>query len=129
MIQAAFFTPYRIGSVWQPPARSPSMSAKSLVVDAPSTKSPKIAPMNHGSGSKIVFTVDQPATLSSMPRGIAIVMLAHRPWRFVRKRRRRVGPDQHAREEDDPEALAVRLEPHGRREPGEQPRERACTRP
>ena len=32
--------------------------------------------MNQGSGSTIVLTVDQPATFSSIPRGIAIVMLA-----------------------------------------------------
>ena len=60
------------------------MSAKSLVEEAPSTNRPKIAPMNQGSGSKMVLTVDQPATFSSMPRGIAIVMFAHRPWRLVR---------------------------------------------
>src|SRR4030095_8899252 len=106
------------------------MSAKSLVVEAPSTKSPKIAPMNQGSGSKMVFTVDQPATLSSMPRGIAIVMLAQRTWRFVRSGGRRgAGQDQEVGKEDNQEAFAVGLEPHGRRQPGEQPgRERAQDR-
>ena len=44
MIHAALFTPYRMGNVRHPPWRSPSMSAKSLVVDAPSRKRPKIAP-------------------------------------------------------------------------------------
>ena len=43
-----------------------------------------MAPMNQGSRPTIVFTVDQPATFSSMPRGIAIVMLAQMPWRLVR---------------------------------------------
>ena len=31
----------------------------------------------------MVFTVDQPATFSSTPRGIAIVMLAQSPRRLV----------------------------------------------
>src|SRR5512143_1365090 len=60
------------------------MSAKSLVVEAPRTNRPKIVPMNHGSAPRIVFTVDQPATFSSSPRGIAIVTFAHTPCRFVR---------------------------------------------
>ncbi len=42
-------------------------------------------PMNQGSQSRIVFTADQPATLSKRPRGIAIVTLAQIPWRFVRR--------------------------------------------
>ena len=45
-----------IGSVRQPPRASPSMSAKSLVVDAPSRNSPKIAPMYQGSRPNTVFT-------------------------------------------------------------------------
>src|SRR5688572_33341324 len=73
-----------IGSVRQPPRASPSISAKSFVVEAPSRKSPKIPPMNHGSTPKIVFTHDQPATLSSTPRGTAIVMFAHSPRCLVR---------------------------------------------
>ena len=40
--------------------------------------------MNHGSAPRTVFTVDQPATLSSSPRGIAIVTFAQMPWRLVR---------------------------------------------
>ena len=60
------------------------MSAKSLVVVAPSRNRPKIAPMYHGSTPTIVFTDDQPATFSSTPRGIAIVMLAQMPSRLVR---------------------------------------------
>ena len=39
--------------------------------------------MNHGSSPATVLTADQPATLSSTPRGIAIVMLAHMPYCFV----------------------------------------------
>src|SRR4026209_1837051 len=73
-----------IGSVRQPPRASPSMSAKSFVVDAPSRNRPKIAPMYHGSSPKIVFTDDQPATLSSTPRGMAIVTFAQIPSRLVR---------------------------------------------
>src|SRR5260221_13613559 len=73
-----------IGRVRQPPRASPSMSAKSLVVDAPSRKSPKIAPMYHGSAPAIVFTADQPAAFSSPPRGIAIVRFAQMPSRLVR---------------------------------------------
>src|SRR5712691_11063996 len=84
IIQAAFFTPYRIGNVEHPPRRSPSMSAKSFVVDAPSRKSPKIEPMYHGSRPMIVFTADQPATFSNTPRGMAMVTLAQMPRRFVR---------------------------------------------
>src|SRR5262249_61700057 len=60
------------------------MSAKSFVVVAPSRKSPKIAPMYHGSTPAIVFTDDQPATFSSVPRGIAMVTLAQMPSRLVR---------------------------------------------
>ena len=60
------------------------MSAKSLVVDAPSRNSPKIPPMNHGSTPTAVFTADHPATLSSTPRGMAIVTLAQMPSRLVR---------------------------------------------
>ena len=41
-------------------------------------------PMYHGSTPMIVFTDDQPATFSSTPRGIAIVMLAQMPRRLVR---------------------------------------------
>ena len=74
-----------MGSVSQPPALSPSMSAKSFVVEAPRTKSPKTVPMNQGSGPRIVFTVDQPATLRSSPRGTAIVTLAQMPCAFVRR--------------------------------------------
>ena len=59
------------------------MSAKSLVLAAPSRKRPKIAPMYQGSRPKMVFTVDQPATFSSTPRGMAIVMLAQMPRRLV----------------------------------------------
>ena len=84
IIQAARRTPYRIGSVRQPPRRSPSMSAKSFVVDAPSRKRPNIAPMYHGSTPTMVFTDDQPATFSSVPRGIAIVTFAQMPSRLVR---------------------------------------------
>src|SRR5687768_14640334 len=49
IIHAAFFTPKTIGSVRQAPARSPSMSEKSFVDAAPSRKSMKTMPMNHGS--------------------------------------------------------------------------------
>jgi hypothetical protein len=83
MIHAAALTPYAMGSVRQPPARSPSMSAKSFVLAAPSRKRPKIVPMYQGSTPMMVFTVDHPATLSSTPRGIAIVMLAQMPRRLV----------------------------------------------
>ena len=41
--------------------------------------------MNQGSTPITVFTVDQPATFSSRPRGIAIVTFAQIPWRLVRK--------------------------------------------
>src|SRR5688572_19450831 len=61
------------------------MSAKSLVLEAPSRKSPKIPPMNQGSTPMIVLTADQPATFKRTPRGMAIVTLAQMPWRFVRK--------------------------------------------
>src|SRR3954454_2390933 len=84
IIHAARRTPYMIGKVRHPPRASPSMSAKSLVVDAPSRNKPKIAPMNHGSVPAIVLTADQPATLSSTPRGIAIVRFAQIPKRLVR---------------------------------------------
>src|SRR5689334_14634707 len=84
IIHAARLTPYWIGSVRQPPSRSPSMSAKSFVVVAPRRKSPKIAPIYHGSTPTIVLTDDQPATLSNVPRGIAIVTLAQMPSRLVR---------------------------------------------
>ena len=60
------------------------MSAKSFVVEAPSRKSPKIAPMYHGSAPMTVLTDDQPATLSRTPRGMAMVMLAQMPSRLVR---------------------------------------------
>ena len=40
--------------------------------------------MNHGSKPTTVFTVDQPATFSSTPRGIAIVTFAQMPSRLVR---------------------------------------------
>ena len=33
----------------------------------------------------MVFTVDQPATFSSTPRGMAMVMFAQMPRRLVRK--------------------------------------------
>ena len=85
IIQAALVTPNWIGSVRQPPVRSPSMSAKSLVVVAPSRNSPKMAPRNHGSNPMAVFTDDQPATFSSTPRGMAIVTFAQIPSRLVRK--------------------------------------------
>src|SRR5436309_15971583 len=84
IIQAARLTPYWIGSVRQPPRRSPSMSAKSFVVVAPKRNRPKMQPMYHGSRPTIVFTDDQPATFSSTPRGIAIVTFAQMPRRFVR---------------------------------------------
>src|SRR5512139_3352387 len=84
IIHAAFVTPNWIGSVRQPPRRSPSMSAKSFVVVAPSRNSPKIAPRNQGSKPMAVFTEDQPATFSSTPLGTAIVTLAQMPRRFVR---------------------------------------------
>ena len=60
------------------------MSAKSLVVVAPSRNRPKMAPMYHGSMPAIVLTDDQPATFSSTPRGIAIVTFAQMPSRLVR---------------------------------------------
>ena len=44
-----------------------------------------MAPMYQGSRPKMVFTVDQPATFSSRPRGIAMVTLAQMPWRLVRR--------------------------------------------
>src|SRR5512137_818068 len=72
IILAARTTPYRIGSVLHPAASSPFMSEKSLVVDAPSRNRKKIAPMNHGSRWNTDATMDQPATLSRQPRGIAI---------------------------------------------------------
>src|SRR6185503_20124772 len=81
---AARRTPYMIGSVRHPPRASPSMSAKSFVVEAPSRNMPKIAPMNHGSVPAIVLTDDQPATFSSTPRGIAMVTFAQIPRRLVR---------------------------------------------
>src|SRR3982751_4307336 len=84
IIHAARRTPYVIGRVRQQPRAAPSMSAKSLVVDAPSRNKPKIAPMNHGSVPAMVLTADQPATFSSTPRGIAIVTFAQIPKRFVR---------------------------------------------
>src|SRR5262245_59126076 len=84
IIHAARRTPYWIGSVRQPPLRSPSISAKSFVVVAPSRNSPKIAPMYHGSSPTIVFTDDQPATFRRVPRGIAMVTLAQMPRRLVR---------------------------------------------
>src|SRR3954468_679956 len=84
IIHAARLTPYSIGSVRQPPRRSPSMSAKSFVVVAPRRNRPKIAPMYHGSTPMIVFTDDQPATFRSTPRGMAIVTLAQIPSRLVR---------------------------------------------
>ena len=43
-----------------------------------------MAPMNQGSTPTTVFTDDQPATLSSSPRGMAIVRLAQTPSRLVR---------------------------------------------
>src|SRR6478672_1885319 len=84
IIHAARRTPYMIGSVRHPPRASPSMSAKSFVVDAPSRKRPKIMPMYQGSTPTMVLTHDQPATLSSTPLGIAIVTLAQMPRCFVR---------------------------------------------
>src|SRR4051812_15046073 len=84
IIHAALRTPYWIGSVRQPPRRSPSMSAKSFVVVPPRRNSPKIAPMSHGSRPAMVFTDDQPAAFSRVPRGIAIVTLAQNPSRLVR---------------------------------------------
>src|SRR4029453_13408434 len=83
IIHAARRTPWMIGSVRHPPRASPSISAKSFVVDAPSRKRPKIAPMYQGSAPTIVFTDDQPATLSSTPRGIAMVTFAQMPRRLV----------------------------------------------
>src|SRR5689334_562268 len=84
IIQAARRTPYMIGSVRHPPRASPSISAKSFVVDAPRRNRPKIAPMNQGSGPMIVFTADQPATFNSTPRGMAMVTFAQMPRRLVR---------------------------------------------
>jgi len=49
IIQAARRAPKRTGSVIQPSASSPFMSAKSLVVLAPNRKLPKMSPMYHGS--------------------------------------------------------------------------------
>src|SRR3954451_18105883 len=83
IIQAALRTPKRTGSVLHPPRASPSMSAKSFVVEAPRRNNPMIAPMNHGSSPAAVFTDDHPATFNSTPRGIAIVMFAVRPRCFV----------------------------------------------
>ena len=40
--------------------------------------------MYQGSSPAIVFTDDQPATFNSTPRGMAIVMFAQMPRRFVR---------------------------------------------
>ena len=113
IIQAARFTPYRIGSVWQPPARSPSMSAKSLVVDAPSTKRPKIVPMNQGSGSKIGLDRGPAGHLQQHAARDGDRDVGPDAVALGAQGRRRVGPDEHAREEHDPEALAVRLEPGG----------------
>ena len=96
------------------------MSAKSLVDAAPRRKRPKMLPMYHGSRPRIVFTVDQPATLSRTPRGMAMVMFARSPRRLVQQRRRRIDPAQDRRHHDDPEALATAL---GAREPGEHPRD------
>src|SRR5215831_4473764 len=84
IIQAARRTPYWIGNVRQPPRRSPSISAKSLVVVAPRRNRPKMAPMYQGSRPTIVFTDDHPATFSSTPRGIAMVTFAQIPRRLVR---------------------------------------------
>src|SRR5262245_8404733 len=84
IIHAARRTPYRMGSVLHPPRASPSMSAKSFVVEAPSRNSPKMLPMNQGSRPQIVLTHDQPATFSNTPRGMAIVMFAQMPRCFVR---------------------------------------------
>src|SRR5262245_60426176 len=120
IIQAAFFTPNWMGSVVHPPARSPSMSAKSFVDDAPRRKRPKIEPMYQGSRPRIVFTVDHPATFSSTPRGIAIVMFAD-PAALRPERRGGVDPAEERREHDDPEALVAALR---RGQPGEQPRHR-----
>ena len=43
-----------------------------------------MAPMYQGSTPTIVFADDHPATFSSVPRGIAMVMFAQMPSRFVR---------------------------------------------
>src|ERR1041384_1673299 len=51
IIHAARRTPNTMGSVRQPPRRSPSISLKSFVDAAPRRKKPKIAPMNHGSAT------------------------------------------------------------------------------
>src|SRR3954468_11362049 len=73
-----------MGSVRHPPRASPSMSAKSLVVEAPRRNSPKIAPMYQGSGAITVLTDDHPATFKRTPRGMAIVTLAQMARRFLR---------------------------------------------
>ena len=76
IIQAARFTPNVIGSVRQPPARSPSMSLKSFVDAAPRRKSMNTEPMNHGSAVVAWATIVQPATFSRQPRGMAMVRFA-----------------------------------------------------
>ena len=57
---------------------------KQLVVAAPIRNRKKIVPMNHGSTWKTDATIDQPATLSRQPRGIAIVRFARKAFALVR---------------------------------------------
>src|SRR6185436_10971313 len=84
IMYAALRTPYLIGSVMHRAIRSPSISEKSFVVAAPSRNRPKIDPMYHGSKWKTDATIDQPATLSRQPRGIAIVTFAPMGCALVR---------------------------------------------
>src|SRR5438132_1632231 len=92
IIQAALRTPKRIGSVRQPPARSPSISEKSFVEAAPNRKNMNTEPMNQGSldarngarAANAYATIVHPATLSRQPRGIAIVRFAPIACAFVR---------------------------------------------
>src|SRR4029453_10344149 len=94
-----------IGSVRHPPRASPSISAKSFVVDAPSRNRPKIPPMNHGSTPAPVLTArprrpeeekakapaDEPRLDSGdgLDRGPARNLEQH----AARDRDRHVGPD------------------------------------
>src|ERR1051325_5957848 len=86
IIQAARRTPKAIGSVRQPPARSPAVSLESFVEAAPRRKTRKIEPMNHGSAVFACATIVQPATFNRHPRGMAIVRFAPIGCAFVRPR-------------------------------------------
>ena len=68
----------------QPALRSPNMSEKSLVTDAPSINRKNTEPINQGSGLKTDLTVDQPATKSSSPLGTAIVKAAQNGYALNR---------------------------------------------